>query len=542
LRTLEFWVDNLNPEFLFPELSKQKDILVSLMKALSTHLRPAPYPYGLLTLRLLGKLGGKNRRVLRDPIDIDRHSEGFIEEMSLDFSWSINVGTRETEMGRNDASSAGLSFPIRLPINRCVDFLKRAAIEDMMARESSQRSPVIPQKATNECLRLSNKDRLLSINVEDIDLLPYCQDVIEQTRKEQAQAALQVLRTALTKIMNVEDGNLKNMSLDNPDAKTEEAKTSEETIDMQTIATRLDEYNNELQTITLGFMFGCCLEALAANELIFVRGLLAHIYSIVVCNHHSIVRIDANGSSLTFAKEEEQECAHDEFGVFSEENLGSLKPFGYFELNGPLQYTADPLALNKALADFLSHPSASFNDVGLGLLKYTLGLPKTTGLCKDETLDRGSLIFFESLLGSLSEKCMSTDWSRRDGLYDALCLMVQSLGAAWGRRYENELMNVALFSVKSVPKEMAVAGVKSIQFLVRLCSCLYGKPDFLKNCSSSKMPMFDLLSIWKKKDTPKSEESPMEETSKPTNVLTTPCDDVLQLLIIEMASTKNLSR
>ena len=67
----------MNPEFLFPELSKQKDTFVSLMKALSIHLRPAPYPYGLLTLRLLGKLGGKNRRVLRHSPSPTRDVEGF---------------------------------------------------------------------------------------------------------------------------------------------------------------------------------------------------------------------------------------------------------------------------------------------------------------------------------------------------------------------------------------------------------------------------------------------------------------------------------
>jgi hypothetical protein len=58
LRTLEFWVDNLNPLFLYPEMSKQSELFSTLMQSLSSHLRPAPYPYGLLTLRLLGKLSG----------------------------------------------------------------------------------------------------------------------------------------------------------------------------------------------------------------------------------------------------------------------------------------------------------------------------------------------------------------------------------------------------------------------------------------------------------------------------------------------------
>jgi hypothetical protein len=46
LRTLEFWVDNLNSDFLFPILSDQQDLHTRLMKALSIHLQPAPYQYG----------------------------------------------------------------------------------------------------------------------------------------------------------------------------------------------------------------------------------------------------------------------------------------------------------------------------------------------------------------------------------------------------------------------------------------------------------------------------------------------------------------
>ena len=37
-----------------------------IMTSVSLHLRPAPYLYGMLALRVLGKLGGRNRRFLRD--------------------------------------------------------------------------------------------------------------------------------------------------------------------------------------------------------------------------------------------------------------------------------------------------------------------------------------------------------------------------------------------------------------------------------------------------------------------------------------------
>jgi transformation/transcription domain-associated protein len=59
LRTLEFWIDSLHPDYLFPNVfAHRRESLCELMMALTSHLKPAPYPYGLLCMRLLGKLGG----------------------------------------------------------------------------------------------------------------------------------------------------------------------------------------------------------------------------------------------------------------------------------------------------------------------------------------------------------------------------------------------------------------------------------------------------------------------------------------------------
>ena len=43
LRTLEYWVDTLNPEYLEPAMA---DVMPALMHALWAHLRPPPYPFG----------------------------------------------------------------------------------------------------------------------------------------------------------------------------------------------------------------------------------------------------------------------------------------------------------------------------------------------------------------------------------------------------------------------------------------------------------------------------------------------------------------
>ena len=66
LRTLEFWTDNLKPDYLFSLMSSKPDLLHRIFTGICVHLKPPPYPYGALAARVLGKFGGKNTRFLRD--------------------------------------------------------------------------------------------------------------------------------------------------------------------------------------------------------------------------------------------------------------------------------------------------------------------------------------------------------------------------------------------------------------------------------------------------------------------------------------------
>ena len=66
LRTLELCVDNLTADYLDPIMAPVVD---DLMQALWDHLRPSPYSHfhSHTTLRILGKLGGRNRKFLTEP-------------------------------------------------------------------------------------------------------------------------------------------------------------------------------------------------------------------------------------------------------------------------------------------------------------------------------------------------------------------------------------------------------------------------------------------------------------------------------------------
>jgi transformation/transcription domain-associated protein len=66
LRTLEVWVDSLNPEYLEPAMA---DVAPDAMAALWALLRPQPggKSLALAAMTLLGKLGGRSRRWLSAP-------------------------------------------------------------------------------------------------------------------------------------------------------------------------------------------------------------------------------------------------------------------------------------------------------------------------------------------------------------------------------------------------------------------------------------------------------------------------------------------
>lgn len=70
LRTLELCVDNLTADYLDPIMAP---IMDELMTALWDHLRPNPYSHfhAHTTMRILGKLGGRNRKFLNHPPELN---------------------------------------------------------------------------------------------------------------------------------------------------------------------------------------------------------------------------------------------------------------------------------------------------------------------------------------------------------------------------------------------------------------------------------------------------------------------------------------
>ncbi|KAF7301711.1 hypothetical protein MIND_00736700 [Mycena indigotica] len=88
LRTLELCIDNLTPDFLDPTLGT---VLRELMQALHGHLKPLPAPHQLshTIIRILGKLGGRNRKLLLLEPELEYHDAALPAKIPVAFSGSV---------------------------------------------------------------------------------------------------------------------------------------------------------------------------------------------------------------------------------------------------------------------------------------------------------------------------------------------------------------------------------------------------------------------------------------------------------------------
>ncbi|KPI41988.1 Transcription-associated protein 1 [Cyphellophora attinorum] len=108
LRTLELCVDNLTADYLDPIMAP---IMDDLMTALFEHLQPQPYQHfhSHTTMRILGKLGGRNRKFLNHP-----HQLSYKECTDDDASFDVRlIGTNKDR-----------AFPLKVGTDLAIKRLK----------------------------------------------------------------------------------------------------------------------------------------------------------------------------------------------------------------------------------------------------------------------------------------------------------------------------------------------------------------------------------------------------------------------------------
>jgi len=126
LRTLELCVDNLTADYLDPIMAP---IMDDLMTALFEHLKPQPYQHfhSHTTMRILGKLGGRNRKYLNHP-----HQLSFRRYTDDDPSFDIRL------IGTNRDRAFPLDTAVDLAVRRLAESAKtgNAKAQDLYKQQS----------------------------------------------------------------------------------------------------------------------------------------------------------------------------------------------------------------------------------------------------------------------------------------------------------------------------------------------------------------------------------------------------------------------
>ncbi|KAL6949991.1 hypothetical protein ACO0QE_000660 [Hanseniaspora vineae] len=111
LRTLELCVDTFTAEYLGPLL---EPVFGDIMKSLYKLLKPLPYAYPIshTAVRILGKLGGKNRKFLKPPSDLEtRHAMNVEIKANFEISGMLNTDIETFE---------GPSNQVPISVTSCV--------------------------------------------------------------------------------------------------------------------------------------------------------------------------------------------------------------------------------------------------------------------------------------------------------------------------------------------------------------------------------------------------------------------------------------
>lgn len=448
LRTLEFWVDNLNPLFLYPEMSKQTELFASLMQALSHHLRPAPYPYGLLTLRLLGKLGGKNRQFLRSPLLLNRPDDAryVVRNLDIAFEWSHSSKSEDLESG-GSAEVAEQGCSIALPLDRALEMLKRIALAPSPSTAKKPVDPSESESSKKEQMPWADSSRLMTSPIELVDFAYYRSNVMDVTKTQAAIASLAIVRAAVGTLgLDCATGDM--------ELETTASDTGPDTSKQENAA-------------ALALMYASMVDV-------------------------------TRGEASTLLKS--------------------------------IATRVDPDVLASALVLFISVPGSESTAVGIRFLEDLL-LQPPAGVSSDAAFDRTS--FSESLIRSLCEGSTASSWDRQAGIQETICLLIDKLGSEWARGFEAMLVNASLLSVKIVPLELSNAALSALRFFIRVCIGLYGNP-------LGQGPTDTL--VWDVLTAEAAKRGAEDETTGTPKSSTRPSEDVIRMILFEMASAQQIVR
>ena len=587
LRTLEFWVDNLHPDYLYPVLSSNRDKMCELMLALTSHLQPAPYPYGLLCMRLLGKLGGVSRLFLGEMNGFKRRMEhtGLIRS-----EHGLGVHCAWAKGGDSEASIG--SFHLPFPLAHAVEVLRcvAAAPPIVIGNDSTQPS--------SNSFAGKNFSALLSCDPRNLDLNQYSVDIMDETKKSQSRSGFDIIRAALASVLDIEDGDggqqitistsklaANDSGADDTDLPMESDQNEKTPSPGDSLTPQQrQEYNNDFKLICDGLFAATVHDHLRDEAILLLKGLASHIFYLVTSHRSNVTRIDSDGCAIDpyhggedGFNDVDDNARFDMQNHISDGKLQPLKPFGCFRLSGSLEGALDPFVLNESMADAFTDEHVMDSHVAaaevmlhwVDIFERAKGAVSagTTSVEKAKPMDVemkeehpegnspkeavsdvvktpsqssdtawGNPIF-ENLLSNLCQICFSTPWNHRSGATAGLFEFITKMGQPWAQQYEVEILHTAMFVIKDTPDGIVHASEQSIHFFLQVSWFFFGGPASWKESGTL---VHDVLCPTMSTKPAKLSESEAEASSSIPPISVKKAS--LTLILSEIASTKPLVR
>ena len=419
-----------------------------LMRSLSRHLQPAPYPYGLLTLRLLGKLGGKNREFLRDHTFLplitgeqgNAHSDYYNHHyhhlnndfllpwmMVPDCSWPVsdNKGNKKDTtdtMSQTDVQT----FDLPVPLHQSVEMLEKLILCEPISTGES--SPALEKKVDSGSSGSNTKREIAwddrggqqlweCRDLEEVDFDAYSKNVMLETKNSQARAAFTVVTSAMKCCLRLQQKRMGTEADSGRHAHQQE---------------RLLRHSAHAEeaSVVAGFLYYATLEEENNNK---------------------------------------EKMALDLLKKF----LPSLEPtFAAEAITSVLKQIPDSKAqpVLAVVKDLLEQEFQS---------RLTTNVPGThdPSAAADATQ---SFDFCSCLVRSLCGACNSNHWGKQ---HVVRCLLVFILKQKQAdspkqvdcdcRSLEIDLLIAAFVSIKTTPREIALASARAAEFFLQVCTCVY---------------------------------------------------------------------
>ncbi len=508
LRTLEFWVDNLNPVYLYRMMSHDPQVLVDVMSALCDNLRPTPFPYGMSTLRLLGKIGGRCTHFLRLPMPIPQRNIDVIGSVSFfqaNVNWPTGGGNTEGtgccgDAERMDVIGEENSAVARVTPSQPTAHLNLDSIVMAACRLMGDLNIKIKEKDTSTVLSLSRKssppysDIVHSAVNKQVDELQNVLNLNQSSifrflvRCLSEVAGLDVSPISCDEIKPFVAPEYNSMDIGAELAKKRYEEIHQELdveVDLQ-LEEQMVQKSNVVKQMLQAIVLSASFPNLNQEAVNVLRGLILNLMRITTPEQvdHTLF---ADISKVPAAP----------FDPFNDEKGFALDPpinEPFSPLCGISEYfqkkqIITPQELTEAMVSLLTYDAKEeLQRVVLDCIHFVVsssGVAAGSGRSGEGQMGRAVL---HSLVVSLCSACFDMDWSKKIGASRGIRVVCECMSWQAARVFELRIMEALLYVMRDIPREKTVGIMEHVEMaLIALLKTRYGD-EFVLNPNSN----FDL--------------------------------------------------